>query len=316
MNAIIRYRGGLGNQLFQHAYALYLVSKYRHNIVVDVSWYSASRGREADRAFDLSRSNLFSSSSYLFVKNKRISRLARRLSKFLGVCFKDSDASSICKTSNMDRLCADDPEHHKHNFALRSLVLNIISLKISRFLFSYHEGYWQDFRIADSVKNMLLPQLVVSHPSLWYREYAQKVSSEPGFVAVHVRRGDYLKSGAFEILGDTYYEKALEFIAKKQPIDKIYIFSDCIDSCKELSFWAGFNVEFVHSPANSSSSIEELFLMSNFSAIICANSTYSAWAAWIGSAFGSTTNVVAPANWVKQSSGLLSPILPLTWQLL
>lgn len=58
MTSAIRISGGLGNQLFQLSFALFLLEKHPHRIVLDISDYSRRVRSVAQRAFELNPSYL------------------------------------------------------------------------------------------------------------------------------------------------------------------------------------------------------------------------------------------------------------------
>lgn len=99
-------------------------------------------------------------------------------------------------------------------------------------------------------------------------------------VAIHVRRGDYLNlPNHHPVLSIEYYKKALSNFPGKDFI----VFSDDIEWCRN-NFVGNM---FSYSIGNE---VEDLFLMSQCSSIICANSSFSEWAAIIGQ----VDNVIVP----------------------
>ena len=111
-------------------------------------------------------------------------------------------------------------------------------------------------------------------------------------VAVHIRRGDYLKNPLFHtILQKDYYEKGKSIIQDKI-IDPEYIyFSEDIKWVKET-----FKTDAV---ICGMSDIEEFQLMMNCNHFILANSSFSWWASW----FAKSKLIVSPSQWFGPQFG-------------
>jgi len=117
-------------------------------------------------------------------------------------------------------------------------------------------------------------------------------------VAVHVRRGDYLRPDTYENFGrfctKEYYIKAIDEIKKRLPEAKFYFFSDDIDYVK-----AEFPIEgasFVDWNKDSDS-WQDMYLMSRCKNHIIANSTFSYWAAQLSVNNNENHIVIAPKKW-------------------
>lgn len=114
----------------------------------------------------------------------------------------------------------------------------------------------------------------------WFGDGISPVPQD--FVAIHVRRGDYVNNNFYVDLTQTdYYEKAMaEF-----PNSKFVVFSDDIDFCKD--YFEGDEYEF-----NQQTEVGAMNTMASARGIIMANSSFSWWAAYL-----SRAKVVCPANW-------------------
>jgi hypothetical protein len=144
-------------------------------------------------------------------------------------------------------------------------------------------GYWQTITVASQIQK----RLTQSCAGLRKDE-----------IALHVRRGDYLSAqhqlhGA---LSGDYYLRAVANLKKKRGSQKIVIYTDSPEIVKNevwLSSLKGEDVTF----SDSLKPWETLLEMSKSSAIICSNSTFSWWAAFIGE----DKDVVMPSKWFKES---------------
>jgi hypothetical protein len=95
--------------------------------------------------------------------------------------------------------------------------------------------------------------------------------NEP-FVAMHVRRGDYVKHAGFVQLWDTdYYDRAMAMF----PGMRFLVVSDDIEWCRQR--FVGPQFEF----PSGTTEIEDLNLMASCHHNIIANSSFSWWAAYL-----------------------------------
>ena len=134
-------------------------------------------------------------------------------------------------------------------------------------------------------------------------------------VAVHVRRGDYLaQAGArFGFVGLEYYRSAVECLMGRVESPHFFVFSDDIDWCAE-----NLRIGAPHTFVMASGGAEErragdFRAMSACSHFIVANSTFSWWAAWLGTF--PRKLVVAPRLWFHDDPLLIQSrdIVPSNW---
>jgi hypothetical protein len=128
------------------------------------------------------------------------------------------------------------------------------------------------------------------------------------YVAIHIRRGDYITNSArHPVLPLKYYEKAMEHFGS--PKDVLYvIFSDDPQWCQEQKL---FNKCF-YSDANYNN-IDTMNLMSQASHNIIANSSFSWWAAWLNP--NPNKIVICPETWFgpELAGHDISDIRPESW---
>lgn len=169
-----------------------------------------------------------------------------------------------------------------------------------------------------------IPDIYVQSSKYWekYREeIRQRFSSgitDKGipFVAVHIRRGDYLKATQFHVpLWETdYYQKALG----QFPNEKFMVF--CRDNQspeidKEDRRWCR---EFMYSLvgdrfvmlSDDSKETEDLNMMASCKSLIGANSSFAWWAAFLGN----HERVMFPQKWF--TDGIQRTELLPNWELL
>lgn len=133
--------------------------------------------------------------------------------------------------------------------------------------------------------------------SLYARVFEKEV------IAIHVRRGDYVENPNYVNLPIEYYHGALKQFFPEQKRMNILVFSDD-PSYASTMFQGRDNVTIV----KDNSDIDDLCLMSLCSHWVIANSSFSWWAAYLGSNKKGGT-VVAPAQYFE---GTMKETHPLT----
>ena len=137
------------------------------------------------------------------------------------------------------------------------------------------------------------------------QEIVEGVFNDP--IALHIRRGDFLiNSGNHHNLTLEYYKKAL---SKFDPHRDVIIFTDDPDWAKAQDLFKPDR--FIISEGNSS--YHDLYLMTQCSSFIIANSSFSWWGAWLGNG----EEVIAPSIWFGPNNAHLNTkdLYPRHWKL-
>lgn len=117
-----------------------------------------------------------------------------------------------------------------------------------------------------------------------------------GFVAVHVRLGDFVQASEGKVLstqGDgiriplSWYENILKRLRKRYPDRPIEMFSDGTEKELQPLLQSGARLY------QSGSDITDLLAMSSASLLVGSNSSYSRWAAFLGN---------MPSIWLKKDT--------------
>ncbi len=156
------------------------------------------------------------------------------------------------------------------------------------------------------VKKGLLADVYVQDPS-FFEEYEDEIKKWFGegigfldYVAVHVRRGDYVANPFYTDLSQTdYYEKAMNLF----PVDKFLFFSDDIAYCKEK--WQGERFHYVE----TGNEVDDFNLMASCKHTIMANSSYSWWAGFLN--HNPAKKVIYPKQWFADN--VIRVKFPTTW---
>ncbi len=270
---IIRISGGLGNQLFQYAFARALEERTADDVFLDVSTYgyeAAHNGFELDRLF---------AARFRTADEKDIARLGTRPKGFASQLRRKYFTK---RSHRIDRVFRYDPE--------------VFLLEGDR----YFEGWWQTeryflpcaARIRGELRFIADPG---SHNEALISQFEEGRGNLFGKtpVSIHVRRGDALRNPDTYVCTEAYYRNALEYVRER--IDPHFlVFSDDIAWCRAHLGLRAEEATFVDWNRGAES-WRDLWLMSHCSAHIIANSTFSWWGAWLDPATDKL--VVAPERW-------------------
>ncbi|SFH53637.1 Glycosyl transferase family 11 [Lachnospiraceae bacterium NLAE-zl-G231] len=264
---IIKFQGGLGNQMFQ--YALYRKLQYLgKEVYADI--YTYLDGKEK-KEFEL----------YKFGINLRLAekRYCERLS---GI-----SSNYIKKIRYMlfpvhTYLKETDLYYKKDIFDKLNLYLN---------------GYWQSEKYFFDIREVLIDEF--KFPSM-ESELGEKYKNEILFtnsVSIHIRLGDYLDHP--DIYGGIctrdYYYRAIEYIKKQIVNAHFYVFSNDIIAAKDM--FQGTEFTFIECENIRQQGLRDLELMSLCKHNIIANSSYSWWGAWLNE--NREKCVIAPRKWLN-----------------
>ncbi len=92
--------------------------------------------------------------------------------------------------------------------------------------FQYLDGYFQNEAFFKEYREDILNEFKLKKELNGVNKNLAKKMNETNSVAVHIRRGDYLRHFKNDILSNHYYLKAMDYIASKVDNPFFYIFSD------------------------------------------------------------------------------------------
>ena len=277
---IVYLSGGLGNQMFQYAFARALYLKYNIPFEINTDFYRRRFEDQTSRDLGL---NLFK----LKFKESRFTNLGR-------VCL------GIKKI-----LLKLIPSLNFSFFNEENFEINNINFKKNNFF----QGYWQNHKYFESIKDDLKVDFGLEHniSNLNLNSYNQIINSNS--VCIHVRRKDYLGTD-YEVVDVNYYKKAFDIIKSKYSKLNFFIFSDDIKWCKE-------NLTFIpNSTFCSYTLLNDFHLMTLCKHFIIPNSTFCWWAAYLSNNDNNSKTVIIPSKWHKTNNNLLKNGSPEKWIIL
>ena len=273
---LIPFMGGLGNQLFQYAAGI-----YSHKFLSKKSKYFYGIGgipTNTDRAFMLGD----------LLRENEIEHLGRRKYILLIVLTKL-------------KLPIWVQEKNESDFPIERLTRKTKILV----------GFFQKRIYVEPVATEILAAMSTS--SLFNKVVSAPTKSD---IAVHIRLGDYASKPtarhAHGLSEMTYFVDAVRVLQSKRDYDNIVIYSDEAQTAY---------AEFVNVFGTSSTPItvssgtneyEDLAGISSSKGIVISNSTFSWWAAWIGTHLHNST-VIAPRPWFSKPSAADEHLLLESW---
>jgi len=281
---LIRLSGGLGNQMFQYAFARALQQQSQKQVFLDKSSIQGYRTYELHH-FQISLPLLDKEETERFLKNQN--SLYKKLSNIILPYYKKSIVEELY--------------YHYDS--------NLLKIKQDAVV----KGYFQSEKYFKEIENLLRKEFAFKEPpSTKNAEMLSKIQNTPNAVSVHIRRGDFVGNKLHELHYEKFLPKAISALQSKIKNFHLFLFSNDFDWVeKNLRF------DFLHTIVdinNEQNAFEDLRLMSACQHHIIANSSFSWWGAWLNT--NPNKIVIAPAKWVNSESNYyknLKDIIPETW---
>lgn len=276
---ISRLLGGVGNQLFQYAAGRALADRLGCDLVIDARYVAGSRDR-GDCFAHFENARFIRSTDLPPAKSDGVLRYA------------------------LWRGFGRSPRIYRENG--KAFDPKVLELPKDTYL----HGYWQSEKyfadIIDDIRSDLEFTTALNPENA---EIADRISAAPTSVSFHVRRGDYLATGAYAACTPDYYRSAAAYLAERNKSLTCFVFTN--DPA-----WVRENLDLGHETIvvdinDEASGHFDLRLQSICDHHVIANSTFSWWAAWLNPSFEKT--VIAPRRWFTSQESDNPDLIPSTW---
>jgi hypothetical protein len=275
--------GGLGNQLFQYAYAR-MLKKLGYSVELDIQTFYQEDNYNPETTFR----------SYLLDKfQTTIPSVNIYKSKF-GFMMHGFRNKNIFLRKTFKLLFYFWYKKHVLNCdELKIFDPNLLKLSKD----CYISGYFQSIRYFSDIDDILRNELKLKNEpagNFYYNLIRSK--SRENTIAIHIRRGDYCGSG--NELPFAYYQNAIDYmISRIKGALLLFIFSDDLEYVKE-NFSFPYQTFYINED-HSLEDFEELIIMTECRHFIIANSSFSWWAAWLS---GNPDKIICvPSQWTADS---------------
>lgn len=274
-------QGGLGNQLFQYFNGLELSRRLNRTLLLDLSRLEENKVIPGVTPRDFELEKLGLSSTTAAASDSEALRNSIKLIKERGIPTWLAHSGNPHVVTERNRL----PQCLAGGFSKDLLVV----------------GNYQNPKFFSGVNAELVSQIRQNFAGAEFSRELQAKIFATNSVAVHVRRGDYLRNGGLNpqgVLSLDYYKNAQKKIESMIPAPFYFVFSDDPAWCKE-NMQFGENQIVVNETFSGRDNLGHFRLMSACKHFIVANSTFSWWCAWLGAQQGS--KVIAPQKWNSQT---------------
>lgn len=285
--------GATGNQLFELFAGLSLAIEHDAKLIFDTSFLQPAKIRHPGGIEDFE----------IWLNDQPLQYRIRRSRKYSYILLAERVIYKILNSSIVTRRMTKQ---------FRSKVVgydsNLSFVTPSCVLF----GFFQTYHYIDAVKSASLSlRIELANPSPWFVEMSQNIKRNPSSVGIHLRRGDYiLNKDLLGMLADEYFIETLEEIETVQAIEKVFIFSDSIESARILCARIGPSKCEVVVPPNDLNPAESIMLLSLCGFQVISNSSFSWWAAYFS---GNSDKIYAPEPWFRNQTEPIM-LIPNTWR--
>jgi len=275
-----RLFGGAGNQLFQYAAARALADHLGTDLALDSRYVAGSNNR---------------GDCFIHYQNARFTRTDR---------LPPAKSDGAIRYA-LWRILGRNPRFHRETHL--GYDPDFFDLPDQTYL----HGYWQSEKyfegIADQIRRDLRFTTPLDKPNA---DMAVQIAKAPCPLALHVRRGDYVVSGAYAACTPEYYRTAARHVAETTGNDPTcFVFSNDPAWARE-NLSLGFDTVIVDHNDETTGHFD-LHLQTLCAHNVIANSTFSWWAAWLNDSPGKC--VVAPKEWFAPNHRQNSDICPPSW---
>lgn len=273
---IVRLNGGMCNQMFEYAFGRGLSEKLNCALYFDDSGVLENRKAHVKYALgDFNTKVQFASKEMISSVLTPRFYLRRRLYKVFRIPFSYADTHLAEKSFGYD----SDFE------------------KITKS--SYLEGLWQSPKYFENIADKIREEFRLKREDELKKHPLYGEISNSNSVAVHVRRGDYIKNRRYAkilyVCKEGYYRRAAEYMRSRVENPKFFV-------CSDDPTWVEQNLDLGgdFTLVKSKSHFEDFFLMQSCKHNIISNSTFSWWSAWLNT---NPEKVVAcPDRWFTAAS--------------
>lgn len=285
---VLKLMDGLGNQMFQYAFARYLQTVYHEPIVFE----TMRLGKGAVRKFGLDKLDI------PLVDGKAGINTCRMAGKVENrILFFSSKIIREFFEKMTDIPMTGEKAYWKmiqYGFYTTKDATAFYEFKKSKMPVKFVRGYFQSENYFIEIKEIIKKELLVKDVER-LKELANKLRNEES-VCIHIRRGDYIGSRRFEVCTEEYYRKAVDYMVNELDNPKFYVFSN---TAQDLQ-WIKQNYTFLnkaHLTVEGEDEYGDLYLMYNCKHHIISNSTFSWWGSYLSDNEDGIT--IAPKRWVN-----------------
>lgn len=281
---IVKFNGGLGNQMFQYAFGKSLETKTGVKTIFDMSFFE----KKYARPYELNIFGIEVPTVKGFCEKMRLKLIWKFRKKLKNKTFMD--------------LFFYPEAHFEFDEKLFNLPEN-----------TYIEGFFQSEKYFSQIEGTLRKEFQFKNKPDSLNQNLIEMITSSNSISLHIRRGDYVQKKRYQNLYATcsldYYKRGVEYIAKTVENLKLFIFSDDPNWVKQ-NLDLPYECIFVDNNSGSKS-YEDMRLMSLCKHNVIANSSFSWWGAWLNN--NQEKIVIAPRKWFNDEKIVQTDVIPDSW---
>lgn len=285
---IVKITGGMGNQMFQYAFAKAM--EYRgEEVLLDLSAFEQQHTKDTVRPYELTH----------FDVNLKTAT-PKQIKAYTGFFWELISKAGEHLPFFQSKMVIERTHAYHEN------VLHYHN--------RYFAGYWQSERYFSEVEEVIRKDFTFQMDGLKESDQCllQKIRSNEETVSIHVRGGDYRTNGNEQLYGGIctkeYYRHAIAYIKTKLSNPTFYVFTNDEEFSREILSDCLEAVVYVEGHGEEDAYLD-MFLMSQCRHQIIANSSFSWWGAWLNG--NQKKCVIAPKRW--QNGTDVRDIIPDSW---
>lgn len=305
---ILKLKAGLGNQLFEYAYARSLALRSNTELKLDLSWFEKIPGKDTSRTYDLKHYKIVAEVANPTDFPLRYNKLYNLYKKIIGKIKRDFFGENdyifypkyTAPIAKNKTVCVEGHFNSEKYFVEHSDII----------------------RKELTLKEPLSPIAKEAEDELTRFKDAGKT-----LVLLHVRRGDYVTNNQAQAFhgtkGEDYYKDAIAKIKKELTHQSILDDQIVFVLASDDLVWVNAvivpllsGIQYVILSRPGVTNYEEIYLMSCCTHFIIANSSFSWWGAWLSTTAeisGGKKMVIGPLKWVNDLSVKTTDVLPESW---
>ena len=297
-------RSGMGNQMFEYAYARKMQSIMPEKIAIN----NAYMEKHDFRKYSLHH---FKLNEDVYVLNDKD---AKRHLKLFYLKIPFAFGKDFFKWRILHQQALGEEKYiRRSNKGLYYAHLPYESYSIEntkrkiKFLF----GFFQNYSTVDDMEEILRKEFEIVTPPSEKNKLILDEIKNCNSVCLHIRRGDYLnpKWKSMQVCTEKYYYSAVEEAKRVLDNPVFYVFSTGHEDIEWIKTNYKFNANVKYVDLDNPD-YEELRLMKNCRHFIISNSTFSWWAAYLSD--NKEKKVWSPSVWNKDDFNS-NAIYPKTW---
>ncbi|CBG40460.1 alpha-1,2-fucosyltransferase [Helicobacter mustelae] len=267
---IVQVHGGLGNQMFQYAFAKSLQTHLNIPVLLDTTWFDYGNRELGLHLFPIDL-QCASAQQIAAAHMQNLPRLVRGALRRMGL-----------------------------GRVSKEIVFEYMPELFEPSRIAYFHGYFQDPRYFEDISPLIKQTFTLPHPTEHAEQYSRKLSqilAAKNSVFVHIRRGDYMRLGWQ--LDISYQLRAIAYMAKRVQNLELFLF------CEDLEFVQNLDLgyPFVDMTTRDGAAHWDMMLMQSCKHGIITNSTYSWWAAYLIK--NPEKIIIGPSHWIYGNENIL-----------